>query len=121
MKCLVVDDSKMARRMTIKALSDLISENDEIIQASNGEEAFNLYKEYNPDICLMDLTMPVIDGFEATLNIKKFDEKAKIIIISADIQETSMEKAKKNGALGFIKKPVNSDNLKVMLEKLGLF
>ncbi|RXK06605.1 response regulator [Halarcobacter bivalviorum] len=120
MKYLVVDDSKMARKMTIKSLQSLINEDDEIIQAENGQEAVELYKEHQPNLCLMDLTMPIMDGFEATLNIRLFDNDAKIIIISADIQETSMEKSKQNGAIGFIKKPVNNANLEAMLKKLGL-
>lgn len=120
MKYLVVDDSKIGRKMTIKALKALINENDEILQASNGQEAIELYKEQTPDVCFMDLTMPVLDGFEATLNIKNYDDKAKIIIISADIQESSMQKAKDNGALGFIKKPISNDKLKALLEKIGI-
>lgn len=120
MKILVTDDSRMARKMTIKSLSDLISESDEIVQAANGEEAVAMYKEHKPNICLMDLTMPVMDGFDATLNIKNYDKDAKIIIVSADIQEGSMLRAKENGAMGFIKKPINANNLKTMLEKLGL-
>ncbi|WP_417325776.1 response regulator [Halarcobacter sp.] len=120
MKYLVVDDSKMARRMTIKSLKSLISEDDEVIQAENGQEALELYKEHQPSLCLMDLTMPVMDGFEATQSIVKHDSNAKIIIVSADIQESSMEKSKQNGAKGFIKKPINQDNLESMLKKLGL-
>lgn len=120
MKYLVVDDSKMARRMTIKSLKSLINEEDEVIQAENGQEALELYKEHQPSLCLMDLTMPVMDGFEATQSIVKHDSNAKIIIVSADIQESSMEKSKQNGAKGFIKKPINQDNLESMLKKLGL-
>mgnify|MGYP002636040040 CR=1 FL=1 len=120
MKILVTDDSKMARKMIIKSILDVIGESDEIIQATNGEEAITLYKEHNPDICFMDLTMPVMNGFEATLEIKKYNKEAKIIIVSADIQEGSIQKAKENGAIGFIKKPINQDNLKKMLKKLDL-
>ncbi|NVJ52072.1 MAG: response regulator [Campylobacteraceae bacterium] len=120
MKYLVVDDSKMARKMTIKSLRNLIKEEDEIIQAANGQEAVELYKEHQPNLCLMDLTMPVMDGFEATQNIIKHDSSANIIIVSADIQEASMDKSKQNGAKGFIKKPINENNLESMLKKLGL-
>jgi len=120
MKILITDDSKMARKMIVKSIKYTIGETDEIIEATNGEEAVNLYKEHNPTICFMDLTMPVKDGFDATLEICTFDKNAKIIIVSADIQEGSMKKAEENGAIGFIKKPVNPDNLKSMLETLGL-
>jgi len=120
MKYLVVDDSKMARRMLLKALKELSSEDAEFIECSNGQEAVDAYKSEKFDICFMDLTMPVLDGFEAIKIICDYDSDAKIIVVSADIQEGSMERAKSNGALGFIKKPVNIDNLSTMLKKLGL-
>lgn len=117
---LVVDDSKMARKMAVKNLSGIVGEDSQIIEAQNGLEAVELYKKYRPTICFMDLTMPVMDGFEAIQHICQFDKNAKIIVISADIQELSMQKAKENGAIGFIKKPINETSLKSMLTTLGL-
>jgi len=117
---LVVDDSKMARKMAVKNLRLVVGESPTIVEAVNGQEAVDLYKEYKPKVCFMDLTMPVMDGFEAILHICKFDKDAKIIVISADIQELSMQKSKENGAIGFIKKPVNQENLTSMLTTLGL-
>jgi len=117
---LVVDDSRMARKMAVKNLSLLVGEDKNIREATNGLEAVTLYKEKKPIICLMDLTMPIMDGFEAIKEIRAFDKDAKIIVVSADIQEISMQKAKENGAIGFIKKPVGNQNLKNMLTKLGL-
>lgn len=115
---LVVDDSKMARKMAVKNLSSIVGESAKIVEAQNGLDAVELYKEYKPTICFMDLTMPVMDGFEAIRHICHFDKNAKIIVISADIQEGSMKRVKENGALGFIKKPVNEESLKQILTKL---
>lgn len=120
MTYLIADDSKLARKMTIKNLKEIINEDSIIIEATNGQEAIDLYKQNKPDICFMDLTMPVLDGFEAAKAITEFDKNSKIIIVSADIQEQAMQKAKDNGALGFIKKPINLNNLKKMLESLNL-
>lgn len=120
MKYLVVDDSRIARKMLLKALKDLEIENVEIVECSNGEEALNHYKKNSFHICFMDLTMPGMNGFDATKAICKYDNNAKIIVVSADIQESSMHEAKTNGAIGFIKKPVNSNNLSSMLQKLEL-
>lgn len=120
MTYLVVDDSKMARKMTIKSLQNVISQKFEVFEAINGEEAFALYQIHQPDLCFMDLTMPIMNGFEATQAICDFDEDANIIVVSADIQEHSVEKAKEAGAIGFIKKPVDSQILKSMLEGLDL-
>lgn len=120
MKYLVTDDSRMARKMMIKSLKNTISDADEVFEASNGQEAVDIYKQEKPNICFMDLTMPVMDGFDAVKTICAFDAKAKIIIVSADIQEASMKRAKENGAIGFIKKPISEENLATMLSQLGL-
>ena len=120
MKYLVTDDSKMARKMMIKSLKSLIKDVDEVIEASNGQEAVEQYKAHSPKICFMDLTMPVMDGFEAVKQICEYDSNAKIIIVSADIQEASKARARENGAMGFIKKPISEDTLSTMLNKLGL-
>lgn len=120
MKYLVVDDSRMARKMLLKALKDLEISDAEIVECSNGEDALIQYKQNSFDICFMDLTMPILNGFEATKAICEFDNNAKVIIVSADIQDSSMKIAKDNGAIGFIKKPVNSENLSIMLNKLEL-
>lgn len=120
MKFLVTDDSKMARRMMIKSLMEVIGENHEILEASNGQEAVDLYKIHQPDLSFLDLTMPIMNGFEALTQICSFDKNAKVIIISADIQEKSMNKVKEGGALGFIKKPVNVQALQSKMNTLGL-
>jgi CheY-like chemotaxis protein len=71
MKILVTDDSKMARKMVIKTLQDALNDkNYEVLEAQNGQESVDLYKEHNPNIVFMDLTMPVMDGFEALKQIK---------------------------------------------------
>jgi CheY-like chemotaxis protein len=81
MKILVTDDSKMARKMVIKTLTDLLQDSIEIHEAQNGLEALELYKEILPKITFLDLTMPVMDGFEALEKIKEFDRDAKVVII----------------------------------------
>jgi len=118
MKYLVCDDSKMARKMLIKSLKDLVQNDAEIIEATNGQEAVEQYEKFSPDITFMDLTMPIMSGFDAVKHICQKDKNAKIIVVSADIQEGSMQKAKANGALGFIKKPVSSESLEPILNKL---
>lgn len=120
MKYLVVDDSKMARKMTIKNLKDIITQDIEILEAADGQDAVEQYKNHSPILCFMDLTMPIKDGFEATKEICEYDKSAKIIVITADIQELAMKKAKENGAIGFINKPIDQNKLKSMLSKLEL-
>ncbi|AXX89703.1 response regulator [Arcobacter suis] len=119
MKILVTDDSKMARKMVIKTLKDVIKEEVEIHEAENGQEALDLYKQLLPKLVFMDLTMPIMDGFEALQNIKEFDENAKVVIISADIQKLSMEKASQLGAFNFIKKPIDLAKMEQILNKIA--
>lgn len=120
MKYLVVDDSKMARKMTLKSLKEVVENDLEIFEACNGQEAIELYKKHIPDMCFMDLTMPILDGFDATKAICQFDQNARIIVISADIQEHAISRVKEAGALGFINKPISKNNLQTMLQKLNL-
>ena len=117
-KYLVVDDSKMARKMVMGAIKEHINES-EIFQATNGQEAVENYKKYSPDLVFMDLTMPVMNGFEAIKLIKDFDSNAKIMVISADIQQGAKDEAKKNGAIGFINKPIDQSKIQGVLSKLG--
>jgi two-component system chemotaxis response regulator CheY len=119
MKILVTDDSKMARKMVIKTLTEILGENVEIHEATNGQEALDLYKQLLPNIVFLDLTMPVMDGFEALEKIKEFDNKAKVVVISADIQKLSMDKALQLGAFNFVKKPIDSEKMGQILNKIN--
>ena len=119
MKILVTDDSKMARKMVIKTLTENIEGDLEIFEAQNGQEALDLYKEISPKIVFLDLTMPIMDGFAALEKIKEFDENAKVVVISADIQKLSMDRILQLGAFNFVKKPIDSSKMKQIFEKLN--
>lgn len=119
MKVLVADDSKMARKMLMKIFS-VCREGceDEVLQAENGEEAVNLYKENSFDVVFLDLTMPVMDGFHALKEMKAYDENAKVVVVSADIQQGSMTQVREDGAIDFVKKPISEEKMKQILEKI---
>ena len=119
MKILVTDDSKMARKMVIKTLTENIEGDLEIFEAQNGQEALDLYKELSPKIVFLDLTMPIMDAFTALENIKEFDNNAKVVVISADIQKLSMDRVLQLGAFNFVKKPIDSSKMKQIFEKLN--
>ena len=119
MKILVTDDSKMARKMVIKTLTEILGDDVEIHEAQNGQEALDLYKQISPNIAFLDLTMPIMDGFEALEKIKEFDSNAKVVIISADIQKLSMDKALQLGAFNFIKKPIDLEKMQQILNKIN--
>jgi len=119
MKILVTDDSKMARKMLIKTLDEFIQEDHEIFQAANGQECLDVYKEKTPDLVFLDLTMPVMDGFEALKQVKAYDQNAQVVIVSADIQKGSLHRVLSDGAINFVKKPIDNSKMKLIFDKLS--
>ena len=99
---LLVDDSEFMRNL----LREILEEEFEIAdEAENGVEAVEMYKEYDPDLVMMDIVMPIRDGIEATSDIKDHDSGAHIIMCTSIGQEEKMKKAVKAGADGYITKP----------------
>ena len=85
----------------------LLDEGYNVITAHNGEEAINAYKIHRPDIVLLDVRMPVLDGYEAFFNIKKHDINAKVIFITAfSVDNEKAKKAKDLGLLELLHKPI---------------
>lgn len=117
MNFLIVDDSTLARKMIIKALTPFLKEGDNTFEASDGKQAFEKYQEEKIDLVFLDLTMPVLDGFGAIKLIKEYDKDAKIFVVSADIQQGSMNRANDLGALGFVKKPINEEKIENILKR----
>lgn len=108
-KVLVVDDAAFMR-LTLKTM--LEKNGFEVIgEANNGSTAIAMYKELNPELVTMDITMPDMDGIEALDQIIKFDSNAKIVMLSAMGQETRIREAVLKGAKGFIVKPFKEDYL----------
>jgi len=118
MKYLIVDDSKPSRKMTAFTLKGFVSSDSELLFATNGAEAVEIYKEQNPEVVFMDLTMPVMDGYEASEKILEYDENAIIIVISADVQQKARERLEEIGVKMFIKKPINRDAIKEAFVKI---
>lgn len=115
---LVVDDSSFARKQVIRALP---KEWDvEVSQAANGEEALVQIEAGKGEVVLLDLTMPVMDGFGVLENIRAKDLPAVVIVISGDIQPEAEARVMKLGALAFIKKPLDSDQLSQVLSDFGI-
>lgn len=115
-KVLVVDDSPMVHVLMKRAL-----ENDECTVCScekNGRDGVEKYKELSPDIVTMDITMPIMDGLEASKEIMKIDPKAKIIMLSAMGDEEIIEEAKAIGISHILKKPFNKDEILDVVKKV---
>lgn len=108
-KIMLVDDAAFMRMM----IKDTLKKNgfDEIIEAANGQEAVAAYFEHKPDLVIMDITMPVMDGLEALQKIKGEDPSATIVMCSAMGQENMVLDALKLGAQDFIVKPFKPDRI----------
>ncbi|PLX90055.1 MAG: response regulator [Desulfuromonas sp.] len=112
---LIVDDSPVARMIMKKCLPT--DHGLTIYEASNGQEGVERYFSHKPDLTFMDLTMPVMDGFQALSTIKQRDPDAVIIVATADIQEKVLSRVTTLGALHTIKKPPSKEALKDALER----
>jgi signal transduction histidine kinase/DNA-binding response OmpR family regulator len=109
-KILVIDDKWENRAMLASFLEPL---GFEIIEANDGQEGLNKTCELHPDFIVMDLMMPVMDGYEATRQIRQIPELKEIPIIaaSASVFEQHRKESLKAGCNDFIGKPINGDDL----------
>jgi len=108
-KILLVDDDIQFLEATEYMLK---YENYTVITAKNGEEAITKYNESEPDIVLMDLKMPVMNGYDAFFKIIKDNPDAKIVFTSAyAINNKEFEKAKNSGLHGLLTKPFDLNEL----------
>lgn len=117
-KILVVDDAMFMRTM-IKNLLKSNAEFEVIGEAENGVEAIQKYKELQPDIVTLDITMPEMDGLEALKEIIKIDSSAKVVICSAMGQQGMVLDAIKGVAKDFIVKPFQADRVIEALTKVA--
>ena len=112
---LVSDDSILAR----KQLKDVIQRHTPdvtFVEASNGQEAIDLFREHKPDMVFLDIVMPQKDGIEATKGIMEIDDKADIIIVSSVGTKMQLKAAIEAGARDFIQKPMNPVQVESVFE-----
>ena len=109
-KLIVIDDHAVVRQ-GLKGFLELTDKFDVIGEGSNGLEAVSLVQELDPDVILMDLIMPEMDGIEATRRIMLANKDAKILILSSFGDENSAVPALQAGALGYVLKDISPDEL----------
>jgi twitching motility two-component system response regulator PilH len=117
-KILVVDDSPTERHF----LGELLTKNGyQVIMAESGEEALSKSKQLKPDLILMDVVMPGLNGFQATRAITKEEETKNIPVImcTSKGQETDKVWGMRQGARDYVVKPVNIDELLKKIAALG--
>ncbi|NET56483.1 MAG: response regulator [Symploca sp. SIO2E6] len=113
-RILVVDDRWENRSVIVNLLSPIGLE---MCEASNGQEGLDKIKLFNPDLIILDLVMPVMDGFEMIRCLRKLPQMKSVVVIasSASVFEMDQHKSFEAGADGFLPKPVLSESLLEML------
>ena len=106
---LICDDAAFMRMM----IKDILTKNGYNVagEAENGLKAVEKFKEVNPDLVLMDITMPEMDGIQALKEIKKIDGGAKVIMCSAMGQQAMVIESIQAGAKDFIVKPFQAERV----------
>ena len=107
---MLVDDHPIVRQ-GIKAVISQESDLCVIVEASNGEEAVKWYEKKTPDVVIMDITLPLLNGLDASRNILKIDRKAKILILSMHENRVFIEKALRYGVKGYVLKESAADEI----------
>lgn len=102
-KVLIVDDSSVSRMMIRGRIAGLQPEW-EILEAADGAQAVDLVASGAPDFITMDVNMPGMNGFDAVEAIRQINQRAKIVILTANIQESSRDRAQQLG-VQFVQKP----------------
>lgn len=99
-------------------LKCILQANYTLLHAWNGKEAIELYKQQHPQLVLMDIRMPGIDGFEATAEIRKISTTVPIIAITAYAYAQDIEQILKSGFNNYISKPIDVINLKEKVREI---
>lgn len=108
-KIMLVDDAAFMRMMVKKALTE--SGYSDFVEAQDGAEAVQKYESEKPDMVIMDITMPNMDGLQALKKIRENDPAAKVVMCTAMGQESMVVDAIKSGAKDFIVKPFNAERV----------
>lgn len=113
---LVCDDAAFMRMM----VKDVLIKNGYSIagEAENGRKAIDKYGELSPDLVLMDINMPEMNGMEALKKIMRIDANAKVVMCSIMGQQAMIDEAIQSGAKGFIVKPFQPKDVLKALEKV---
>lgn len=115
-KVLIVDDAAFMRLAIRKILED---NGFEVVgEAANGIEGIQKYKELEPDVVTMDITMPDMTGIDALKVIRSLNPNANVVMLSAMGQEVMVQEAIKYGAKSFIVKPIKEEHLVKTLSRI---
>lgn len=115
---LVCDDSSMARKQVLRTLPEEWRVS--VTQASNGQEGLQAIRQGLGHVVLLDLTMPMMDGYQVLSAVREEGLDAQIIVISGDVQEEAVRRTRELGARAFLRKPFDPQELRSLLHELRL-
>ncbi|MBI3175281.1 MAG: response regulator transcription factor [Chloroflexi bacterium] len=110
-RILLVDDHAVVRQ-GLKMFLGLDPDLEVIGEAENGEEAIRLTRELNPDVVLMDLLMPVMDGITAIAHIRRDFPDTEVIALTSVLEDEAVMKAMRAGAIGYLLKDTQAEELR---------
>ena len=115
-KILIVEDVEM----NVDLLMQLLEDEYELVTAVDGQQALNAAAQHRPDLILMDMSLPLMDGYEATRRLKATPDLGHITIIglSAHAMSGDEQKALDAGCDGYLTKPLNEDLLFELLDEI---
>ncbi|HLO87933.1 MAG TPA: response regulator transcription factor [Nostocaceae cyanobacterium] len=113
-KVLLVDDQSLIRQ-GLKALLELEADLEIVGEAENGEVAIDLVSDLQPDVVLMDIRMPIMDGVATTREIQKRFPKIKVLVLTTFDDDEYVKAALQNGAMGYLLKDTPSEELAVAI------
>ncbi len=116
MKVLISDDSVFARKKLKDYILSLGAA--EVLEANDGQEAIDLYKENKPDVVFMDIIMPKKTGIEAVKEILAFDKNAKVVMASSVGTQKYLKDAITAGAYEFLQKPIDNNLVQKILQNI---
>ena len=110
---LIVEDTEL----NIDLITQLLEDDYNLLIARDGEQGVDMAKENNPDLILMDISLPVMDGYEATRRIRETLQSTPIIGLSAHAMSGHAQKAREAGCNDYLTKPVDEDLLITKLKE----
>ncbi len=118
MRILICDDSSIAR----KSLGNCIdtTQNVSILYANDGAQALEILSQQHVDVLFLDITMPVMDGFEVLLALQPVPDSLQVVMVSADIQDKAKQRCFELGAKAFIEKPLHPNSAIPLFHELGI-
>lgn len=118
LRILIADDVQ-ATRHSASLMLNLLPNTQLVATAANGQEAVNLVRQHRPDLVIMDVNMPKLDGVSALCEMRQEQPKLKCLLISSERDEVTLRRAREAGAFDFLVKPFTSEELLEVINRVS--